>query len=486
MRSPKRYLADILKKPPAALLQGLFFFALLIYYPLSFSLSGLGGAAPSLTIFPLKLVAMSGIFILGLAAVWVSFPGTRLAILPAALMKAPLTVRYLLAFLAWLVLASLFSRQGFYLALFGSNVRYDGTLPQVMWFAVAGIAAALVGARRLPRALPPAFMVTGALLVGAWSLTQSYGYQLLHFLSPHLFALHHTGMPAASLGHQALVAAYLGVVLVIWSARQVMANRLSWWSLLISALLAGMLVGTGGRAGELAVLLVWTAFALYRGRRSGWRPVAAYSLAILAGGGVVFATNAHAQGRVESFRQVAEGGNSSFNHRLITWQAGIKAVLARPVFGWGPDQAADTVWMYTSPAQQRRLFSEFVSRKEAKTAVRKGKVLAYINPKTHRLGLVDMNYDKAHNYLIDMTLASGVPALLLFLGFLLSGLWALWKAASPLTMAVALGIVVYMIYGQAWFYTLNVDPMIWGLFGLGLGAAWLAEADRAGLPPPSR
>ena len=75
----------------------------------------------------------------------------------------------------------------------------------------------------------------------------------------------------------------------------------------------------------------------------------------------------------------------------------------------------------------------------------------------------------------DIAFASGLPVLLLFLGFLLSTAWALLSARTPVALATLFALLTYLIYGLFWFATPNVDTLVWGLVGLGLGSLYRSE-----------
>lgn len=115
------------------------------------------------------------------------------------------------------------------------------------------------------------------------------------------------------------------------------------------------------------------------------------------------------------------------------------------------------------------MVTEFLPRETAETSLRIGRLVLY---RGEDAGLVLQSLDpyRVHNYLLDIAFASGVPVALLFLGFVAASLRALWRERTPLALATALALLTYLLYGMAWFATPNVDPLVWGLLGLGLGS----------------
>ena len=68
-----------------------------------------------------------------------------------------------------------------------------------------------------------------------------------------------------------------------------------------------------------------------------------------------------------------------------------------------------------------------------------------------------MNPYAVHNYLLGLSLASGLPAALL-------------------------ALTMYLVYGLFWFPTHLVDPLVWSLVGLGLVGAEAAALKQRPVP----
>ncbi len=468
---------------------GIFWAALFLVYPLvlNYPLLVTTRAAPNgaLATVAAKAVALVALTILGILLWLITTPDLNLRDLGRRWAAQPNHWKWLTIFLIVLVASGLFAIKGFFYALQGDSVRYDGLLFELCWYLMAALAAAMV--RRSGDPVPALrWAAAGGLVIAAWATLQAYGIEPFYFLN-HIFVLYTYGMPAASLGHQAIVAGYLATLTVIWSAWLVLEGgrqpkRLLGSWLIPPALTVG-LVASGGRAGLVAAAVLWIVFLVAWGRQKPYRMVALWvSLSLLIAGMAVALTNHHGGHRIDSLAVAARGQNPSLNHRFITWEAGLKAILHRPITGYGPDAFAIEVWKYTSPAQARRLFTEFIPKAEAAHAVRKGTALVYVNPKIHRVGVLNMNYDKAHNYFIDLGVASGVVALALFIGYLLSSWRFLLRYGGAFGIATTLAILTFLLFAEAWFYTIDIDPMIWGLLGLGLGVAQARKAGQAARP----
>ena len=90
--------------------------------------------------------------------------------------------------------------------------------------------------------------------------------------------------------------------------------------------------------------------------------------------------------------------------------------------------------------------------------------------------------DKAHNYLLDLVVVSGWIAGSLFMLAVVAGLILLIRSKNVLARAVALSTIVYLLFGLTWFATLQVDPIVWTLFGIGIGSTWRDRTKASPVP----
>ncbi len=195
---------------------------------------------------------------------------------------------------------------------------------------------------------------------------------------------------------------------------------------------------------------------------------------MLAASLLTLATSPHAQTRLERLGIAVQGQDPATSHRLIFWQVGLRAIFERPLSGYGIDAFGNAAWFFASPEEAREMITEFLPRETAEQSLRLGKLVLYRNPEAG-LVLAALEPYRIHNYLLDIAFASGVPVALLFMGFIAASLRALYRARTPLSLATALALLTYLLYGMAWFATPNVDPLVWGLLGLGLGSLEVAE-----------
>ena len=401
--------------------------------------------------------------------------------------QAQSTFVWLGAFVAALIFASLFSPANLNFGLPLLSNQAESVVIKVLesaWYSLALIAAVLASSRVLPLRIPLALMLSGAVLVGLWTIFEAHGLEPLSLLDPQ--TLLRTNL-LASMGHQAYVAAFIGVALVFWSSWRLLSGKLRPIDVIAITLLAAALVASGGRAGLLAAiivlsLLVGYVFYQHQSRRAA---LLLSALVLLAGFGVT-QTSSHAQFRMGRISAAVHGEDPNVSHRMILWSVATKAILERPLTGYGAYALANVAWPLATSEQADTLMREFLPEPIAKKALRVGKLAIYTDPDTGNLTLTAMNPYGVHNYFLDIAFASGLPALLLFMGFLLSCAKLLYEAKTPLALATLLALTTYLLYGMFWFATQNVDPLIWALVGLGIGSVPDAPSHEAVKPRQAR
>ena len=373
------------------------------------------------------------------------------------------------AFIAVLVASSLFTSSYSNITLPYLGDRVEGvllTLFEAAWYSLTPIAAVLAARRVLALGTLLNYMATGALTVSAWTLAEAYGFEPLSLALPDVTV---GGNLRATLGHQGHVAAYLGVALVFWAVWRVLSKKVRPLDVVVLSVLAAGLVASGGRAGLLAAVLTLAAFGLYTVRLAAYRKVIVGLFVILSLVGLtVVRTSEHAQARLERVSTAAQGEDPSVQYRLIFWRLALKAILQRPLVGYGPYSFSSVAWRMADPEDARAMIGDFLPPDLAQDAVRVGKIAFYQDPATERLHAKIMNPYAVHNYLLDLSLASGLPAALLFLAFVSVCAWQLRRRNAPLATAALLALTMYLVYGLFWFPTHLVDPLVWSLAGLGL------------------
>ena len=385
--------------------------------------------------------------------------------------RARSTFVWLGAFILALITASLFSPANLNFGLpFLSNQAESVAIKllESAWYSLALIAAVLASSRVLPLRVPLSLMIGGAVLVGLWTLTEAHGFEPMSLLDPQTQL--RTNL-LASMGHQAFVSAFVGVALVFWFSWRALAAQLRLIDAVLITVLAAALVASGGRAGLLAAVMTLSVFVgyIFYTQRYRKRVLLLSTLAFTAGFGVV-QTSSHAQFRMGRFSAAVQGEDPNVSHRMVLWNVAAKAIVERPLTGHGAYALANVVWPLATPEQADTLMREFLSEDAAQDALRVGKLAIYTDPETGDLTLTAMNPYGVHNYFLDIAFASGIPAMLLFIGFLLSCAKLLYQAHTPLALATLLALATYLLYGMFWFATQNVDPLIWALIGLGIGS----------------
>jgi hypothetical protein len=140
-------------------------------------------------------------------------------------------------------------------------------------------------------------------------------------------------------------------------------------------------------------------------------------------------------GRATSTFDLSHGTSAS---RFDEWRIATRAIADHPVLGVGPEG-------------YRVVFPEEVDA----TYVRKYGAAVYP--------------DRAHNGVLDVTLAGGVAAGLLYLALLAGALRYAWRALSrrePLDTALGAAVIAYIVQQQFLFPLAELDPILWVLVGM--------------------
>lgn len=383
----------------------------------------------------------------------------------------------------WLFVAASFVVSLLSPAPLGLNIPllepYESVLFRVLedlWYLLTFATATLVGMRLVRLTWIFHLMALGACLAGLWALLESYGLDPMQsFDSEAKVGV----LVQGTMGHQGYIAAYLAVVLVFWVTWRLLVRRVRRLDYLLILFLTICLVSTGGRAGILAAAATLLPLFVLRYLRSRSRvPLFPLCVLILVGVVLPLASSPHAQVRLGRLESAVQGEDPATSHRFIFWQLGLKGIRERPLTGYGIDAFGNVSWALATPEQAAEMQQEFVRPERARGARRLGNLVFFPKGKAGTLPIKAVKPYRVHNYLLDIAFASGIPVLLLFLGFLSSTAWVLYRARTPVSLATLLALVTYMVYGMVWFATPNVDTMVWGLVGVGLGSVWLEHQKR--------
>lgn len=392
-------------------------------------------------------------------------------------LRKPLT--WLVLFLSASFVVSLLNPAPLGLSLPLIANRYESILFRLLenaWYALTLLAATLSASRVLRPAWALHLLASGACLAGGWALLEAYGVDPLRLVDPDA----RVGINVqATMGHQSYVAAYLAVVLVFWVSWRLLARQLRLLDGLVIGFLTSCLVASGGRAGLLAASVTLSVLAVvWLRQRQRSRYLLLLGGVMLVSGALPLLTSPHAQARLGRLGTAVQGADPATSHRFIFWQVGLRAISERPLTGYGIDAFGNAAWFFATPEQAQEMLTEFLPPETAARAFRLGNLALYRAPDSGGLELQPVKPYRVHNYFLDIAFASGVPVLLLFIAFLVSTCWTLLQARTPLAVATLLALLTYLIYGMVWFATPNVDTLVWGLVGLGLGSTWDGTAKR--------
>jgi O-antigen ligase len=136
-------------------------------------------------------------------------------------------------------------------------------------------------------------------------------------------------------------------------------------------------------------------------------------------------------------RAVSIGSTDSGSNaiRMQLYSRGVDLVRKRPVFGYGPDA--------TATALPRVLNDQFEL-----------KVGRQFEP------------DRIHNVELDVAVWGGLPAMLLYLGVVLTIAWRAWQRHADLSVGLAAGSLGYFVQLQVSFPLADIDAVAWLLAGV--------------------
>ncbi|MDZ7703693.1 MAG: O-antigen ligase family protein [Trueperaceae bacterium] len=371
--------------------------------------------------------------------------------------------------------------------ILGSSVRFDGFLVQAGWYVLAIVTAGLVYARGGDVEQPLRFLIVGAVLSALWALAQAYGFEPVSLLYSEPLTYNEDRVAYGPMALTGLTAAHLAVVLTAFVALQ---KRFRVLPALVVMVLAAALIATGNRTAPAALMLTVGGLALsYLVRRRYWHVGVISLYAIVALGALVLVqtTRSVPIEQLERTTQLVRGSDTSFQTRLVFWTAGIRGMFDYPLTGLGPNGFNQIFWQHLSREEKLPIIKHDLPDGAKDIMLSPRTLLSYRLPEQtdeDRPILATITMDKAHNYLLDMIIASGWPSAILFLSAIGSGVAMMLRSGRREARAVALATCVYVLFGLTWFATLQVDPIVWGLFGVGIGAVWARPDHTASLSNP--
>jgi len=393
---------------------------------------------------------------------------------PGALRAPRWVVVLALGFLGWALVATAWaSDTPFALGMVGLPIRFDGTYLFLCSMLIAYFLFAAV--RAWPR-LADLYLYSlafAATITGTFATAQSLGIDAWGFIGINGLA---QTAPSAFFSHSGLVSTLCGIAAIsmlhvaAWPGQRT-ARALPLLLMVTNAVICGAM---GGRASYLALGLITVAslVVMLVGRTGEARVSIGARHAVLLGAlvlGVAF-IGLGRQSASDLIRAV-EGADTSWNSRMVTWQVALRMLGEQPVRPYGIAAFQNLLWENATEAEVRRLLDEHAPGVDVENIGRVGPVLTYYDPVLNTQQFIVTAHDKAHSYPLDVALALGSPGAILLVALVVSLLGLLAKSGSPAARAAFFGGALFAVFSLAWFPTLALDPIVWSLLGMGLGAA---------------
>jgi hypothetical protein len=447
----------------------------LVLDPVAFSFGAGGERAVLLP----KAFVLGITWSVGLLALLANFQAASLKTLVTSLPRWPLALQAMLALVLFLLVDSWLAPGDIAINMLGSQSRVDGFLLQAAWYGLCLIAAGLVVARADTRDYALHILHFGALLTALWTLAQFYGFEPVALISPtpYLQAYNPQSIAYGPMALTGLTAGYLAVTLVVYVVLQ---KKLSGYGALHTSIVAAAIIATGNRTAPAAVIVVlggWALSHMWHHNIAALRRLGFFSLFLIVSVVIVQTTRSQVPEQLTRTQTLIQGEDTSWQLRLILWQSAALGVFDQPVTGLGTRGFGHVLWRYLTPEQRDSVASMKLPAEAIDVRYMGGSFFRYQMPEQEGIIMNSVIIDKAHNYALDFIISNGWLATLLFATALVSGMMLLSSAGLD-AQAIALGISVYLLFGLTWFATLQVDPIVWGLFGVGIGSA-LHTSSRA-------
>jgi O-antigen ligase len=313
-------------------------------------------------------------------------------------------------------------------AFWGTYERMEGWVTLAHLFVLFVVAGCVLGAEDLWRRWWLTFAAASALVCG-------YGLLQIARLAP-------ISVPPridANFGNPEFLAGYLlfAIPTTLWLALDMSGPKRRVWrgALLALAALQTAILAASGTRGAYAGLVAGLAFAVIlwpRRAKTARRAIAVVGVAaIVALASLLVWIGLHP---ALAHHPLAARGPDALRARFTLWEMAWNGFLAQPITGWGHEGFLYVFYRFFSPS------------------------LASYAPW----------FDRAHNLYLDWLVIGGLPALLLFLGLMASGAYALARGSfSPGGRILLLSaLVAYAVQGLVVFDNLFTYVPLVALLGL--------------------
>jgi tetratricopeptide (TPR) repeat protein len=319
-------------------------------------------------------------------------------------------------------------------ALYGAHRRLLGFTSILDGAALAG--GLLLFVRRSPDlVLLACAAAAGTATVTVYGLVQATGWDPIPSNETRIASL--IGNSTSLGGYLVISAVMLMTAALLTWARLGRTLRAFAVSLIAGALLLAIL--TGARIPTFAILPS-VAFAIAIARRAGWVvPRVSRRVVMITAGVALIASIAFVAGTgAERMIRLAQGRDDSATERGFIYDAALRASLARPLLGVGPDGMTA---VYPSLRQ----------------------------PETAQILVLSGTHGSTHSWLLHWLLGTGVVGLVAFtamVGIAVRQGWISARSDDVVAAVGAAGIVAYLAQGLLTINSVPTDLLLWASIGL--------------------
>lgn len=341
---------------------------------------------------------------------------------------------YLLtAYLVLLVLSTLFAVNKLQ-ALKGRELREEGLAALLCYAVIYYITSKYYSFKKKHLNI----LLASACIVAIYGIIQYFGYNII---APDVFRADLTNQSYSTLGNRNFVGSYLVLILPLSIMGYLYSNKLSY--LLCSLILYSCLLCTLTRGAWLGFLSSVVFMCIYIFKNKAY--LRRFMVIIILLFVITFGFNAISAGAVfgrffsigsDITSLVKNNADNAGSNRMFIWKRAIKLIPDRPLLGSGPDNFGIV----------------FMGRFQQE--VYKDWTYIYV--------------DKAHNEYLQIAVATGIPSLILYLGFigiiLRKGIRH--SGSNPYIIPVLGSVIGYI--SQAFFNisVVSVAPLFWVMLGL--------------------
>ena len=372
------------------------------------------------TVDAFSLAKMTALWVCLVSATGAWVVGLLLAPRRVALPRGPIVLSSLVLFGITVIATAFSPNRG--LSFFGLYHRYEGLVSLALFMWVVLLIVVLY--RRVPsrvRELVTALGVAAA-VVSVYVVAQSLGLDPFEWRGATGAEPSH---PIGALGNSAFTASFLGIavpmVLYLFLSAATRATRIVWMG--TGGFLFVSLLVTQGRGGMLAALAGVGVLLVFKTHLRSWTKVVAVVGGLLLALGLLPLV---APGLIDP-----PGSDASVPHRTDIWNASVRTLADRPLFGWGPES----------------FYGQYPRFRTATEAREQGLSLS----------------DKPQNIFLSWATSTGLAGLVAYLLMIALALRAVTRRVAArdrpeglLLATLGAGLVAYLVQG---LYSVDIPPL---------------------------